>query len=153
MSAQHSIASETWTARARSVPIEDELARCGVHLRGKIERCGPCPKCGGDDRFSINTAKQIFNCLGCGVGGDVIDLVRHLDDIDYVAACTTLTNEPPPAEKLNGKASTPEPREITAAKYSYEDEAGTRLFVVGRFEYQSPDGSFVLKNGKRKKTF
>jgi hypothetical protein len=27
------------------------------------------------------------------------------------------------------------------------------LFVVGRCEYQYPDGSFVLKDGKRKKKF
>jgi phage/plasmid primase-like uncharacterized protein len=74
---------DTWAQRARSMPIEDELARRGIHLRGKIERCGPCPKCGGDDRFSINTQKGIFNCRGCGVGGDVIDLVQHLDGVDF----------------------------------------------------------------------
>ena len=57
-----SAASDAWVMRARSVPIEDEIARRGIHLRGKNERCGPCPKCGGDDRFSINVAKQIYNC-------------------------------------------------------------------------------------------
>jgi hypothetical protein len=45
------------------------------------------------------------------------------------------------------------PREVTTAKYVYEDETGATLFVVGRIEFQNPDGSFVLKDGKRKKTF
>jgi CHC2 zinc finger len=46
------------------------------------ERVGPCPKCGGTDRFSINTKKQVFNCRQCQTGGDVIKLVRFLDGCD-----------------------------------------------------------------------
>ena len=59
---------DRWVVKARSVPIEDEIARRGIKLRGRIERCGPCPKCAGEDRFSINTRKQVFNCRGCGKG-------------------------------------------------------------------------------------
>ena len=149
-----SAASDAWVMRARSVPIEDEIARRGIHLRGKNERCGPCPICGGDDRFSINVAKQIFNCRGCGKGGDVIDLVQLLDGVDFVVAGTTLAGEPPPKANGNGHATNePPPREVRAGQYTYRDESGATLFVVGRFEYQNPDGSFVLKNGKRRKTF
>jgi hypothetical protein len=145
-----SAAFNTWADDASRVPIEDELARRGIKLPGKIERAGPCPKCGGDDRFSINTAKQVFNCRGCQTGGDVIDLVRHLDGLDFVAACTTLTGRPPP----NGKdTAAPEPREVRVANYIYRDESGSPLFAVARYEYQNLDGSFVLKDGKRKKTF
>jgi hypothetical protein len=60
--------------------VEDEIARRGIKLIGRgPERCGPCPRCGGRDRFSIHAGKQVFNCRGCGVGGDVIALVQHLD--------------------------------------------------------------------------
>src|ERR1700733_11336748 len=94
------LASDEWARRAREVRIEDELARRGIRLRGKNERCGPCPKCGGDDRFSINIAKQVFNCRGCEIGGDVIDLVEHLDGVDFTTACVTLTgNDPTPKIK------------------------------------------------------
>jgi hypothetical protein len=63
---------------ARAVRIEDEVARRSIKLHGRIDRCGPCPRCGGTDRFSINIAKQVFNCRGSG-GGDVLALVRHLE--------------------------------------------------------------------------
>jgi phage/plasmid primase-like uncharacterized protein len=76
---------------ARAVRIEDEIARRGIRLRGKVERVGPCPVCGGTDRFGINTRKQAWNCRGCGVGGDVISLVQHLDRCDFVIAVRTLT--------------------------------------------------------------
>jgi DNA primase len=65
---------------AKSVPIESELARRGIKLSRTSEGfAGPCPQCGGTDRFSVNTRKQVFNCRGCGGKGDVIDLVRHID--------------------------------------------------------------------------
>ena len=151
MSAQH---SETWTARARSVPIENEAMRRGLKLRRKgKEYVGPCPRCGGDDRFAINIAKQVFNCRGCGVGGDVIDLVQHLDGSDFNTARDTLAGEPP-AAKLNGKSYAAEPKKIGVAKYGYRDEAGNLTFGVARIEYQNADDTFVTTpEGKRKKTF
>ena len=79
--------------RARAQPIEAEIARRGVRLRGSIERTGPCPTCGGSDRFSINARKQIWNCRGCGKGGDVIDLVMHLDGCTFGQAVALLAGE------------------------------------------------------------
>ena len=40
-----------------------------------------------DPSFSINERKQYFKCFGCGIGGDVIDLVAKLEDISKVNAC------------------------------------------------------------------
>jgi hypothetical protein len=76
---------------AKAVPIEHEVARRGIKLVGRgPERYGPCPRCGGNDRFSINVNKQIWNCRGCAKGGDVVDLVQHLDGVDFRAAVVTL---------------------------------------------------------------
>jgi hypothetical protein len=64
--------------------IEVEITRRGIRLVGRgAERCGPCPVCGGQDRFSINTNKQVWNCRGCGKGGDVLDLIQQLDGVDF----------------------------------------------------------------------
>ena len=148
-----SIAWDNWVAKARAVPIENELARRGIKLHGNTDRCGPCPKCGGEDRFSVNISKGVFNCRGCGAAGDVIALVEFLDGVDFKHACETLTGEPPP--KPNGKVRTAEGRlkKIVAAEYPYHDADCTVCLVVERIEYQKPDGSFVMKDGKRKKTF
>src|SRR5260221_13393376 len=90
---------DAWVAKARSVRIEDECSRRGIVFNGqagKTARCGPCPKCGGEDRFAINTKKQGFNCRGCGArGGDAIAFVQVLDNADYARAGEALTGETP----------------------------------------------------------
>jgi hypothetical protein len=68
--------------RPGEADILEVAERLGAKLRkGGKERMGPCPKCGGRDRFSVNPGKQIFNCRGCQTGGDVIDLVRLVHDL------------------------------------------------------------------------
>jgi DNA primase len=148
-------AFESWVERARNVPIEREIERRGVQLNGgnKTERSGPCPVCGGDDRFSINTKKQVFNCRGCGKGGNVIALVEHLDGIGFIDACTTLTGEPPPP-KGNGRAGDKDTtRKIVVATFEYHDQNGDAAFAVDRIQFQKPDGTYVLKDGKPDKVF
>jgi hypothetical protein len=138
-----STAYEAWVRKARSVHIEDEIERRDIKLNGNgRERVGPCPKCGGDDRFSINTKKQVWNCRGCSKGGGVIDLVEHLDDVGFAQACETLTGEPPPIAKKR------------IAEFRYPDETGTLEFAVERIEYRDAVGNPVLtKDGKHKKSF
>jgi putative DNA primase/helicase len=97
-----------WIAQARAVRIEGEIARRGIKLAGRVERCGPCPVCGGTDRFAINIEKQAWNCRGCQRGGDVITLVKHLDRCNFTTALETLTGQarqqairPPAAAKTS----------------------------------------------------
>lgn len=80
-----------------AIRIEDEIARRGIKLsvRGP-EHWGPCPVCGGTDRFSINTRKQVWHCRKCDMGGDVIALVQHIDGCDFKAAVRTLGVEERP---------------------------------------------------------
>jgi phage/plasmid primase-like uncharacterized protein len=80
--------------RARAIRIEDEIARRGIALkRAGAEQFGPCPVCGGTDRFAINVRKQVFNCRVCGAKGDVIELVQHLEGVSFKDAITTLTGD------------------------------------------------------------
>jgi CHC2-type zinc finger protein len=145
---------KAWADQARAVPIEREIERRGVELRRiGLECVGACPKCGGDDRFAINTKKQVWNCRHCEVGGDVIKLVEHLDGCDFIVACNTLTGGPPP--KANGKyCAGDDARQVIVAEYPYEDATGALVFVVERLQYRYTDGGFVTaENGKRKKSF
>jgi hypothetical protein len=83
----------------------------------------------------------------------VISLVEILDDVPFLGACTTLTGEPPPTNSY-GQQQDPELQKVQAEPpHDYLDENGGLLMQTLRYEYQNPDGSFVIKDGKRKKTF
>ena len=96
--------------RARSVPIECVIEARGIKLRGCIDCAGPCPRCGGHDRFAVNTRKQVFNCRGCGVGGDVIAPVQFLDDCEFRPAVEWLCGSP-----INHRQRVSKPSDVTIA--------------------------------------
>jgi phage/plasmid primase-like uncharacterized protein len=83
------------TSSAPAPSRESEIKRRNITLRkqGGGEDVGPCPRCGGDDRFSINTNKKCWHCRHCGVGGNVVALVQHLDGVDFRKAIATLIVE------------------------------------------------------------
>jgi phage/plasmid primase-like uncharacterized protein len=88
---------------ARAVPIEAEIARRGLRLkRSGAEMVGPCPVCGGVDRFGVNLRKGVFNCRGSGTGGDVIALVEYCDATDFLGACETLAGRSAPKGASRG---------------------------------------------------
>jgi phage/plasmid primase-like uncharacterized protein len=107
---------------ARNVRIETELARRGTVLkRAKRYLVGPCPVCGGTDRFSVNLEKQLWNCRNCKKGGDVIDLAQHLDGCSFIDAVETLTGERFRGRPGRDVRARPEP-----PKFNEDDAAGTK---------------------------
>jgi phage/plasmid primase-like uncharacterized protein len=93
---------------AREVPIEQEIDRRGIQLKGRNEKVGPCPVCGGTDRFGVNISKGLWNCRGCNKGGDVIEFVRHIDSCDFLTAIETLIGEKQPDNNPEQERSDPE---------------------------------------------
>src|SRR4051794_7422606 len=90
-------AFDSWKRRAADADILDVAKSIGAVLKrtGGREYVGPCPACGGTDRFSVNTLKGVFNCRG-STGGDVITMVMHACNADFLGACETITGEPRP---------------------------------------------------------
>lgn len=131
MSAGHTSdpAFSDWVAQARAVSVLDELGRRKISLkRAGSEMVGPCPVCGGRDRFGVHVRKGIWHCRHAGRGGDAIALVQYLDGADFLAACETLTGRAPP--KGEGTRATPEElaareeeRRARAAEEAAEREA------------------------------
>jgi hypothetical protein len=74
-----------------------EVAKRYVALKhvSASEWAGPCPVCVGEDRFSVNTKKQVWNCRGCGKGGGVIALMMHVDEAVETVVGQTWTPRPP----------------------------------------------------------
>lgn len=59
------------------------------------EWAGPCPTCGGEDRFrcwpGAPAGKKAWFCRNCAEdGGDLIEFFRHYDGMGYKEACTAV---------------------------------------------------------------
>jgi hypothetical protein len=80
--------------RARNADILDLARRSGARLKRvtAAEWAGPCPECGGTDRFSVNTKRRVFNCRGA-LGGDVIGMTQHVLGLDFVDALAFIGGE------------------------------------------------------------
>lgn len=72
--------------------IVDLLGISGLKRAGR-ELTGPCPQCGGRDRFSVNTSKRVFNCRRCGATGGNVDLVMFTLSLAFPAALSWLCGE------------------------------------------------------------
>jgi DNA primase len=130
---------------AHATPIERVIDQHGIKLRGKIERCGPCPICGGTDRFSINTKKQVFNCRGCGVGGDAIALVQFLNGCSFQSAISTLTGENP-----RSKRNAPEDISLSPRDHDHDDrqrDKALRLWRVSELPMAAPVEAYLRSRG------
>ncbi|MEF2553237.1 DNA primase [Aurantimonas sp. A2-1-M11] len=100
--------TDAFVAQAGTLDILDGAMRTSkgsaiAALRGRTERTGPCPVCGGTDRFGINLAKQVFLCRQSGAAGGVINLVRYLDGVDFKTACEILVGRDWPAPADDGE--------------------------------------------------
>lgn len=88
---------DAWVQRAREADILEQALAHGAQLkRSGGEYIGPCPVDGGTDCFAINTKKNVFICRAGGVGGDVIALVGHLENMPFLVACEAINQCPPP---------------------------------------------------------
>lgn len=75
-------------AAAEARPIAEIADRLGIKGLSRVgqELVGPCPVCGGTDRFAIAPRQGVFNCRICAVGGGGIKLVMHTLACDFPAA-------------------------------------------------------------------
>lgn len=59
--------------------------------------------------FNINSAKQLFYCFGCGVGGDVITFIMKIENLSYAEAVAFLAEQVgmdlPPEDDYESKTS------------------------------------------------
>lgn len=97
---------------------------CKLVKRGKDWK-GPCPQCGGDDRFVITPSKSVFFCRHCGASGDAIELLRHITGCNFPEAIERLTGAPLPQrqEPAKPKANPDFERQTSAELFGWWDEA------------------------------
>ncbi len=83
--------------------IEEIRARCnivdvvGAYLP-ELRRRGSTYKCNcpfhkeKTPSFTVNDARQIYHCFGCGAGGDVFRFVMEYEKVDFVTAVNVLAD-------------------------------------------------------------
>ncbi len=107
---------DDWVARAKDADILETAHALGAKLkRAGQEWVGPCPLCGGEDRFGVNQRKRVWICRGSG-GGDVVGMAMHCLGVDFVAACEYLNNEPPPRGRRAESMQEKQDREAAIAE-------------------------------------
>jgi DNA primase len=92
---------------------------------------GPCPFCGGNDRFRIQPAKDRFYCRGCEKSGDSVQYLRDFKGMSYFDALLALGREPDYSmikskPILTPKAETPPPPEAwqeRASSFAMQSQA------------------------------
>ena len=91
------------------------------------------------DRFSTNTREPVFNCRGCGRGGDVISLVQHLDGCNFPDAVKTLSGDRPAVRSAQCM-------DLSEARAQQEPKKGSR--VVAKYDYLLEDRTPYLQPGE-----
>ena len=89
-------------------PLGDTVEASGVRLRGRGRvRQGVCPfHEEAEGSFTVYADTERFYCFGCGVGGDVLDFVRRVENLSLPEAIQRLDGGP---ELAAGVAPRPVP--------------------------------------------
>lgn len=94
-----STADDIRLQQAHAIPIAEVADRLGIAglQRAGGELVGPCPRCGGKDRFGLNLTSGVFQCRkDCGPSsrGDQVSLVRFVLDMSFPQALEWLVGPP-----------------------------------------------------------
>ena len=100
--------------------------RAGAGAKGP-EYHGPCPVCGGEDRFHVwpeQNQTGTWWCRQCGKGGDLIEFYRWRDGLSYREACERAGQTPresswnPTTRRPRADSWTPAAPSAPAARWS-----------------------------------
>lgn len=121
-------------ANARSLSCVQIIIDHG-HLLRRMgnELIGPCPRCGGTDRFAISLRKNLWHCRGCQKGGDSIALTMHLDGVPFQAAVERLIGPPAGNSQVI-------PQSSVGSKHREKDDADRTRRAQALWRRRQPGG-------------
>ncbi len=91
------------------------------------EYAGPCPFCGGDDRFRVWPEQDRFWCRQCGKAGDSIQYLRDTKGMTYMQACDALRAEPRVKPSTRQERAVWTPRETITPQKTWQEKASAFL--------------------------
>ncbi len=106
--------------------LEDNWTGRKVASTNGGEHAGPCPWCGGEDRFRVWPESGRYWCRGCDKKGDTIQYLRDKRGMMYLEACTFLDVKPRLSTAVsNGtRQLSYQPRTTTAPALPWMKRAG-----------------------------
>lgn len=126
-----------------------------VRVSARGEYAGPCPRCGGEDRFHVKGDR--FFCRQCYPrGGDIIDLVQMLHNLSFREACVYLQND---ASFSSERPAVPQAQPEAYPKHDsedFQDSARRTVRATHRLllsEKGSPGQSYLLERGLSEQTW
>ncbi len=145
----------------RAVSIEAVLHARGLstHLKKRRDQLfGPCPVHGGDNphAFVVSLSKNIWHCFTkCNGGGDVVELVRRMDNKTYHETAqylASLTHALPPTSASRKQAHSKKPFKPFTRRLSLNTatpwlkQKGITAKTAAHFEAGLYQGSGFLSN-------
>lgn len=136
--------------------------------QGGAWHCGPCPQCGGHDRFYINTLDNLFKCghaaggNGCGWGGGIAQLAAYAwncstwDAIDTLSGQSLRDDRPVRSRQVSREVIKP-----SEARRNEQDDTTKnkhqQIFVKTIRQMEGPVGSevreYLLRRGIKQQTW
>jgi DNA primase len=122
-----------------------------VATTGGGEYAGPCPFCGGVDRFRVqpyNDSKGRWMCRHCTEGRwrDAVAYVQRRDNVDFLEACKRLGSGDLPT--ITERREPPPAPAYTPPTESWQDLAWTALDICRKnLETAEPAVDFLLDRG------
>jgi putative DNA primase/helicase len=138
---------EDWRYRADQADLLETASKHGANLkRAGREHIGPCPNCGGNDRFAIHPTKHKWHCRSHGGGHGAISMLQHIAGLTFLEACEELTGEPNPTGERAKPLSPAEKADRARIKLQMEARNAARKAQEAERESNTREAAFDIWN-------
>ena len=131
-------------------PLGDTVEAAGVRLsgRGRV-RQGVCPfHDEAEGSFTVYADSERFYCFGCGLGGDVLDFIQHMDNLTLPEAIARLDGSPGPAPRAaNRPARTRRPASAALPPRDPTLLTAAARFYAGRRRRSTEARAYLASRG------
>lgn len=100
--------------------------------------------------FSVSSVKQIFNCFGCGVGGNVISFIQRMERLEFVEAVKFLADRA--GIEIDDSKSEQELNKLNLYKSLYKLNQETARFFYTNLNKAAVPMNYLLGRGLNEST-
>lgn len=130
-----------------ALSLSQVVEACGVEVKKRGRDMKACCPFHGEKTpsFSIDDAKGMYKCFGCGVGGDAIQFVREYKKLDFDEAMEWLANEFKVQLEYDGKDTEAHKQERSEKEQAYA-MMGKAKTIYHKHLLETPEALAYLKS-------